>query len=106
MKINIVILAMIFAVALASPFAFAQGKGAGGTPGAHGLSGAEFGTAGSELARSNPGAVGKHASDKHGRGGKGAPEVHPVSEPSTLLLLGTGLIGLFVITRRRKPARY
>ena len=78
MKIHVFVFAIVFAIVIAGPSAFA-----GGAPGAHDLSGADFGAAASESARSAPGAVGEHASGVHG-GGKpdsnpGAPGAHDLS---------------------------
>ena len=55
MSVVVAVLAIMAVPALAAP---------GGTPAAHGLSGAEFGAAVSELAQSAPGAVAAHVSGK------------------------------------------
>ena len=60
---------MAFGPALAAP---------GGTPGAHGLSGKDFGAAVSGLAQSAPGAIAEHVSNSGGNGG-GMPAAHGVS---------------------------
>jgi hypothetical protein len=73
-KIYPYIVAIFLVIALAIPSAFAQGA-----PGAHGLSGAEFGAAASGLAKSSPGAVGEHASGVHGGGNLGKPGAHGLS---------------------------
>jgi hypothetical protein len=59
MKFSICVLALVMAIAIGIPAAFAQ---EGGMPAAHGLSGAEFGAAVSDLATSEPGAVADHVS--------------------------------------------
>jgi hypothetical protein len=60
---------MVFGSALAAP---------GGTPGAHGMSGKDFGAAVSGLAQSAPGAIAEHVSNSGGNGG-GMPAAHGVS---------------------------
>ncbi len=60
---------MVFGSALAAP---------GGTPGAHGVSGKDFGAAVSGLAQSAPGAIAEHVSNSGGNGG-GMPAAHGVS---------------------------
>jgi hypothetical protein len=60
---------MVFGSALAAP---------GGTPGAHGLSGKDFGAAVSGMAQSAPGAIAEHVSNSGGNGG-GMPAAHGVS---------------------------
>ena len=59
MKFSICVLALVIALAIGIPAAFAE---KGGMPAAHGLPGAEFGAAVSELAQSGPGAVAEHVS--------------------------------------------
>ncbi len=73
MKRYAFIFALVLAMAIASPYAFAQG-----TPGAHGLSGAEFGDAVSGKAQTDPGGLAGHVSGERG-GNKGAPGAHGLS---------------------------
>jgi hypothetical protein len=65
----LVVAVMVFGSALAAP---------GGTPGAHGASGKDFGAAVSGLAQSGPGAIADHVSNSGGNGG-GMPAAHGVS---------------------------
>ncbi len=71
-------LSKLFAIALVFTFLFANTAYAGGAPGAHGLSGSEFGRAVSAAAQSEPGALAEHTSGGKA-GGKGAPEIHGVT---------------------------
>jgi hypothetical protein len=66
-------IALLLATIQVAPALAAQG----GTPGAHGLTGREFGAAVSALATSAPGAVADHVSN--GSSGGGVPAAHGMS---------------------------